>query len=119
MKPNNQIINRWRIREGALRSTNKDGNNGAFRIPGPNRQTFIVVASDGEGWDHVSVHIQDAHRCPTWEEMCFIKDIFWQPDECVIQYHPAQSVYINVHHTTLHLWKPQNITLPTPPMEMI
>jgi hypothetical protein len=38
-------------------------NNGAFRVPGGLR----VIASDGEGWDHVSVSLPD--RCPTWEEM--------------------------------------------------
>lgn len=119
MKQNNQHINRWRIREGLLGSTNKNGNNGAFSIPGPNNQTFIVVASDGMGWEHVSVHVAGVNRCPTWEEMCFIKDLFWEPHECVIQYHPPQNIYIDAHPYTLHLWKPQGIDLPMPFLEMI
>lgn len=119
MKKNNQEINRWRIREGKNASTNNYGNNGAFSIPGSDNLTFIAIASDGMGWDHVSVHIAGIFRCPTWEEMCFIKDLFWEPDECVIQYHPPQNIYVNVHTHTLHLWKPQSFAIPTPPLEMI
>ncbi len=73
-----------------------------------------VIASWGMGWDHVSVSLAD--RCPTWEEMCFVKDIFFRPDECVIQYHPPESKYINNHKYVLHMWRPQNESIPMPPL---
>ena len=50
--------------------------------------TFAVQADAQTDWEHVSVSLPD--RCPTWEEMCFIKDLFWNSDECVVQYHPPK-----------------------------
>lgn len=55
-------------------------------------------------WEHVSVSLAD--RCPTWEEMCAVKDLFWMPEECVLQFHPPQSAYVNNMPFCLHLWKP-------------
>ena len=69
---------------------------------------LYIVASDGAGWDHVSVHVDG--RCPTWEEMCEVKELFFKDDEVVMQLHPAKSDYINCHQHTLHLWRPQTST---------
>jgi hypothetical protein len=92
------------------------GNNGAFFIPGP-QELLKVIVSDQGGWDHCSVHVEG--RCPTWEELCFVKYLFWTPEETVIQYHPAASDYINNHPFVLHLWKPQGVTIPLPPLEFV
>jgi hypothetical protein len=73
-----------------------------------------IIASWGGGWEHVSVSTW-TKKCPTWEDMCFIKDVFWNDDECVIQYHPARENYINNVSNCLHLWKPQNQEIPIPP----
>ena len=89
---------------------------GAYVIKTPFGK-LTVIASFGGGWDHVSV--SKATRCPTWEEMCYVKDIFFNDDEVVIQYHPAKENYINNHPFCLHLWRPQNISLATPPMWMV
>jgi hypothetical protein len=72
-------------------------------------------------WEHVSVSVRvpGETRCPTWEEMCEIKDMFWDKDETVIQYHPAEADYVNMHPHTLHLWKPIGVELPTPPSIMV
>ena len=72
---------------------------------------------NGMGWDHVSVSF--AMRCPTWEEMCEIKDIFFREDEACVQYHPAADEYINNHPYCLHIFRPQEKTLPTPPSWMV
>ena len=66
-----KIPNGYRIREGVLGSKEAIGNNGAFTIP---FESFIlhVIASDGQGWEHVSVSL--SHRTPNWREMCFVKD---------------------------------------------
>lgn len=63
-----------------------------------------IIASWGAGWEHVSIN--DFNITPTWEEMCELKDIFWDEDECVVQYHPPQSEYVNNLQHCLHLWKP-------------
>ena len=67
---------------------------------------------DGLGeWEHVSISLPD--RCPTWEEMCQVKDLFWMRGECVVQFHPPEAVYINNMRFCLHLWKsPTPIELP-------
>lgn len=117
MRRSDGTVERFRI-EG-------EGMNGAFRIPyhaggyNPGKaprpdSTLAVIASNGMDWDHVSVHVLDEDRCPTWEEMCFIKDLFWHRNETVVQYHPAESDYVNLHPYTLHLWKPQSAAVPTP-----
>jgi hypothetical protein len=51
--------------------------------------------------------------------MQFVKGLFWEPDETVIQYHPAESQYVNCHPLVLHLWKPIGVVLPTPPTSLI
>lgn len=99
-------------------STAADGNNGHFIIKHGGVRLF-VIASDGGGWEHVSVTVQDAKRCPTWEEMCRVKAAFWGPDDCVIQYHPAESQHINNHHYCLHLWRPVGNDIQTPPTFMV
>ena len=72
-----------------------------------------VIVSWGEGWEHASISLEN--RVPTWDEMCFVKDMFWLSNECVIQYHPAQKDYINCHNYCLHLWRPIDQKIPMPP----
>lgn len=76
-----------------------------------------IIASWGLDWDHVSIHIEG--RCPTWAEMCFVKNIFWENSECVIQYHPPDKQYIDVHSHCLHLWRPQKTEIPMPPLNLV
>lgn len=62
-----------------------------------------VIASDGGGWEHVSVSLQD--RTPTWSEMAFIKALFWDPEDLVVQMHVPESDHVNCHPFCLHLWR--------------
>ena len=89
---------------------------GSFEIKSRGVNLFII-ASFGAGWDHVSVSCD--FRCPTWEDMCLVKSIFFRDDETVIQYHPKKSEYVNLHTFCLHLWKPQNSEIPTPPKILV
>lgn len=112
------VPNKFRIREGHLASDDSYGNNGAFQIPRLNsNKWFLVIASDGEGWEHVSVSLPS--RTPTWEEMCYIRDIFWQDNDCVVQFHPPKSEYVNNHPNCLHLWKPIGKQIETPPSILV
>lgn len=101
------VPNEFRIREGKMRSMNSYGNNGAFLFKHLGRK-FYVIASDGLGWEHVSVSVVDKNRCPTWEQMCYVKDLFWDPEDIVLQIHPPKSVYVNTPEFTLHLWRNPN-----------
>lgn len=96
-----------------------DEGNGCFIIKCPaTNADLIIIASNGEGWDHVSV--SSRNRCPNWTEMDYIKRMFFKPEECVIQYHvPEADHHINVHPYCLHLWRPQNEKIPTPPKDMV
>jgi len=101
-EPNDQLTRSRVHRLGGPAGTNT----GQFiiRIGSSNLQ---IVASDGGGWDHVSVSLRT--RCPTWDEMCAIKSIFFLDEETVIQFHPAKSEYVNVHKFCLHMWRPQSL----------
>jgi len=77
------------------------------------RGDIKIIASFGEGWEHVSASL--FYRCPTWDEMCMVKDFFWGEEDTVIQYHPAKSEYINYHPHCLHLWRPINKEILCPP----
>lgn len=115
------FINQHRCREASVSlrippkylTTEADGFNGMFRIPWQDK-TLRIVASDGLGWQHVSVSREFDNRCPTWEAMCFIKDLFWSDEDWVVQYHPAKSEYVNCHPGCLHLWKPTSGVMPVP-----
>lgn len=101
------------------------GNNGAFVIPHPSIRNYwiLAIASSELAWEHVSVHLfrkahmqkqQEVERTMTWQEMCFVKEIFWGEKATVLQYHPAKEDYVNMHPYTLHLWRPQG-KFPKPP----
>ena len=104
-----------------LPSDDSDGNNGYFEIPLEEGVVAKVIASDGMGWDHVSVHIEEdgEDQTPTWDEMCRIKDMFWGKEACVFQYHPPKSKYVNNHPNVLHLWRKQMHKFEMPPPEMV
>lgn len=44
-----------------------------------------------------------------------MKDMFWDEDDVVIQFHPRKADYVNNHLNTLHLWRPIWSVLPLPP----
>ena len=117
MKQHNKQIEKYRIREGKLASDASFGNNGAFMVNPTKSQELGIIVSDGEGWDHVSVSTQA--RCPTWQEMCWVKDLFFSSSEVVIQYHSAKRDYVNNHPYCLHLWKPHGLEIPIPPASMV
>ena len=90
--------------------------NGLFKVFVGGR-SFFCIASNGGGWEHVSISPCNRKRqsCPTWDEMCAIKDMFFSEDECVVQYHPPKEDYVNQHPYCLHLWRPICIEIPRPP----
>lgn len=111
----------YRIKKGPLKSDISMGNNGAFEIPLSLRTKAFVIASDGGGWEHVSVHVvsEGKERTPSWAEMCKIKDMFWDEMETVVQYHPKRSDYVNQHKHCLHLWKKIGEEIELPPVYMV
>jgi len=129
-----------------LGTTEADGNNGMFRMDSPEPGwSLALICSDGTEapdkpewqWEHVSVHAYRdqkievvgllgrgskpglKQRTPTWKEMAFVKDLCWDAEDVVIQFHPRKSEYINNHPHVLHLWRPTRAEIPTPPPELV
>lgn len=78
-----------------------------------------VIWSNGGGWEHVSLAPYKRSHTPTWDEMCHLKEMFFHDDEVAVQYHPAKSEYVNNMPNCLHLWRPLNEVMPTPPSIMV
>lgn len=86
------------------------------------REGLFVIAGMGNGWDHISISKpkhKNRHKIPTWNEMCFVKNLFFDKEELVVQYHPPLSKYVNVHPGVLHLWRKQDDSIPVPPLYMV
>lgn len=115
---NTQFLNQHRLTHGICRSGPEDGFNGAFEFEVLGRPVRCIV-SDGEGWQHVSVSQVGSSKPPSWDVMCVIKDLFWEAEDCVVQYHPPASRYVNNHPGCLHLWRPTSQSIPQPPDEMV
>lgn len=117
-----KVPEKYRLQKGYMGSDSSYGNNGVFLIPQLG-VTITCIASDGLGWEHVSVSLIDKNgtvkRTPTWESMNRVKDLFWSEDDCVIQYHPPKEDYINNHNYCLHLWRPIGVEIVRPPSILI
>ncbi len=112
-----------RILNGPLGTTWAAGRNGAFWFAGlGSGRELWCIASDGRGWEHVSCHAANRTNklfMPTWDEMCWVKAQFWDPEDVVMQLHPAASEAVNTHSKTLHLWRPIGQEIPTPPSILV
>lgn len=89
---------------------------GWFEIPtkncGPILRCLVSQGFEAYEFDHVSVSL--AHRCPTWEEMCMVKDIFFDEKDCVVQFHVPKSDHVNCMPYCLHLWRWTKGNFPRP-----
>ena len=132
MKP---VPERYRLKQSKIPGLATDstwGNNGMFLIPHWRIRNYELrckvsdstymkdhVEDDKDLWEHISVTVaeikKDATRCPTWAEMCYVKDLFFGNDEAVMQLHPPEREYVNNHPFCLHLWKPVGQEIPLPP----
>lgn len=95
-----------------------DHETGIFDVPSTiDRQALRVIASAGEGWDHVS--ISRPNRCPNWPEMEQIKRLFFKDDEAAFQLHLPVDDHISVHPYCLHIWRSHVGAIPMPPKWMV
>lgn len=91
---------------------------GMFVIPSEiDKAPMMVVASVGNGWDHVSVSRRN--RCPNWTEMEQVKHLFFRDEEVAMQLHVPKSDHISFHPYCLHLWRPLDAEIPRPPAWMV
>ncbi len=102
--------------EQELRVTTFRSIYGCFLIP-VQATTFRVIASNYMGWEHVSVSHPD--RCPTWDEMVAIKEIFFNEGEITFQVHPEKKNYVNISQTCLHMWRETNSNVDIPDISKV
>ena len=103
------------------------GNNGMFFIQASRKNRgLVIIASDdgaeGNRWEHVSVRAvsnKGGDAIPNWEEMCIVKELFWDTEDACVQYHPRESEYVTANRFVLHIWRPRDTTLPEPPYWMV
>lgn len=99
---------------------------GRFIVKAPTKNVLALMISTGDpdtwascGWpppsfDHVSVSVLGETRCPTWEEMCFVKELCFDDTETVVQYHPPKADNRSLHDYCLHLWRAVGVDFPRP-----
>lgn len=100
-----------------IKCTGNDGGCGEIYKAGKSFAT--VIWSNGGGWDHVSIAPYKKTCIPSWKDMCDLKDMFFNHEETVVQFHPPKSEYVNNVSNCLHLWRPINENMPTPPSIMV
>lgn len=100
---NYNVLDKYRYKKQPFASNDGD-DFGLFFIPTTTNQVLNVLSSGykNQEWYHVSVSLPN--RCPTWDEMAKIKNLFFGEEITAIQFHPKKSEYINNHPYCLHLW---------------
>lgn len=115
-----RLLEAYRNRKAAQAFYGWEGDDtcGVFEVSyADGKVSLLVIASAGEGWDHVSVSHKT--RCPTWDEMEHVKRLFFRDTETAMQLHVPPSDHRSYHPFCLHLWRPQNVEIPRPPAEFV
>ena len=107
---------RFRIDLPGFEIVPDDDIQGAFIIPYLDYE-LKVMCGVGDGWDHVSVSL--ANRCPHWDEMEWVRRLFFKDGETVLQIHPPVKHHINYHPYVLHLWRAWHVEYTLPPRYML
>lgn len=118
MKPISHELEKGRVVRGMFASKREDGNNGHFIFKYHQKYLYCVVSS-GMDWEHVSVRVTNAkiskEYIPDYRALKTVKELFWNDDECVVQYFPPKTDHININPKVLHLWRPLKAEIPMPP----
>jgi hypothetical protein len=93
-----------------------DAHGGCFCVPREGIE-LKVIASDGGGWDHISISLED--RCPTWDEMECVRKHFALPHEVWLQFGLPPKDHINCHPYCLHWFRPQYREVKLPPPQFV
>lgn len=99
----------------------KTGPDGGHGVVHHKKLSGSVIWSFGGEWEHVSVAPFDRKYTPNWDDMCWLKELFFRDDEVAVQFHPPKSEYVNNLGNCLHLWRLASSTnyMPMPPSWMV
>ena len=104
-------VERGRIRNGLFESGEFEAS-GVFQLADSTGRLFVIVVSAIDQWDRVSV--STSGRLATWSEMRWVKDLFFEPFEIVLQIHPPALYEPRESH--LDLWCRRGNQPPGPPL---
>lgn len=120
MRPEpNLLIEKFRASHPSLPPSPPGVNYGYFQ----DRHLRIISSGscednpESKNWEHVSVSC--ANRCPTWDEMKHVKELFWLDSETATQFHPRKISYKNDMANCLHMWRKSGVEPELPPDELI
>ena len=72
------VPEKYRLKTGRTASDSTYGNNGQFIIRSIKLKAVLFAqASDGLGWEHVSVSVAGINRCPTWDFQFFANHLLF------------------------------------------
>jgi hypothetical protein len=121
---NPESFNQFRIKEGPLASTDELGQNGAFIIGFKDDTALLVTVATRAGWEHVCVSKRRKRMLqkpedvePDNGDMATVKDIFFKPEETVVEYFPHRESCLHPAPGTRHLWKHNLRDFPMPEVE--
>jgi hypothetical protein len=101
------FFERFRVADPISGEFSHDEKSGFFQMKFGEKLFFIVV-NEIDGWQHVIV--SSAQKEPSWKEMCYFRDKFFELDETVIQFCKSPTRKIK---NTCELWSPApNFELP-------
>ena len=116
MRTLEEVMNNSQVQFGNFFKTaecDMNGFQGFLRLRDSKHTMSFMCSIDNDGdrkVEHVSVSYMDSNRkTPTWEEMCQVKEIFWDDEKEVHQVHPKKSQYVHGYKdlkNVLHLWRP-------------
>jgi len=92
-----------------------DEQNGAFHVK---EIGLRIIISSGAGWEHASVSRMS--RMPTYTDMEWVAQTFWEPTDTLMQLHVPKKDHINEYEYCLHWWRPvDDSRIPRPPDWMV
>lgn len=112
---NLNYLNRYRVPH-PLFGTLGDAFNGMFVLNVLGKDIKVIASKEKE-WEHVSISCED--ETPSWDITQRVKEMMFEDEEVVMQLHPKKSQYKNLHEHCLHLWRPINKKIPTPPRDFV
>lgn len=84
----------------------------------PFSHNLYAIANTRDGWDYVLVSVKDSdlkslNRYPTWDEMSYIRSMFFRKHETVIQLNFPEDTSADAFELGLFRSRDQNIIHPT------
>ena len=113
MKDIEEILKNPRL---SLQFRDKDGFKATIALP---KWIGSVICTNSGGWNHISIAPSNRRIMPSYEDLCLVKDMFWNEEESVIHVFPPKSQYVNNLSNCLHLWECYYTEMVLPPSFMV